>query len=211
MRAALALVAVLALPARAIAGDAAAPPGARDDEPDAPPEIDPDPRAVEEAREANLVPVSVREGFAIGVAVGPAIQIGYSVPGASGTGGSFNLRFGTVASPRWVWLLEIGTTTYESKATGEINSSAVFSVGGQLYVNEAFWLRGGAGLAAFTRREDGMREEEAKGGFGVMGAGGFDLLRRGGLALSIEGASHLARYREGTIFGASLQLGLSWY
>lgn len=204
-RRALGIAAALAwAPAAAFAGETP------DDDDEVRP-IVPDSRAVEEAREANLVPVSVREGFAIGVAVGPAIQIGYSVADASGTGGGFNLRFGTVASPRWVWLLEIGTTTFKSSRAGTLNSSAVFSVGGQLYVNDAFWLRGGAGLAAFTRRNDTTMEERSGGGFGVTGAGGFDLVRRGGLALSIEATSHVARYREGTIFGASLQLGLSWY
>ena len=36
-------------------------------------------------------------------------------------------------------------------------------------------------------------------------------LRRGGLALSAEGAGTLALYRDGTVIGFALQLGLSWY
>jgi hypothetical protein len=36
-------------------------------------------------------------------------------------------------------------------------------------------------------------------------------VRRGGLALSAEGAGTLALYRDGTVIGFALQLGLSWY
>lgn len=198
MRAALALaVALLAVALPAVAA-------ADDDRP-----IKPDPRAVEAAREANLEPESVREGFAIGVAVGPAIQLAYGIGTATGAGGGFNLRLGTVASPRWVWLIELAATAFPHDNTA--NQSAVITVGGQLYVRPAFWLRGGAGFASFTRRA-GDTETEQFGGLGGLGAAGFDLIRRRGLAISAEGASTLALYRGGsTVIGISLQLGLSWY
>lgn len=177
------------------------------------PAIRPDPRAVAEAREANLVPESVREGFAIGLAVGPAMQLGYGISESSGTGPGFNLRVGTVASPRWIWLLEISTTAYraeDDRGVARVNQSAVVTFGGQLYVNDAFWLRGGPGFATFTRRTEDT-ETASFGGLGVVGAGGFDLLRRGGLAMSAEAMTSLALYRDGTVFGAALQLGVSWY
>lgn len=171
--------------------------------------IKPDPRAVAAAREANLEPESVREGFAIGVAVGPAVQLAYGIGTATGSGAGFNLRLGTVASPRWVWLLELGTTAFPHGGTA--NQSAVVTFGGQLYVREAFWLRGGAGFSSFTRRA-GDTETEQFGGLGALGAGGFDLFRRRGLAVSAEGATTLALYRGGsTVIGVSLQLGVSWY
>ena len=151
--------------------------------------IRPDPRAVAAAREANLEPESVREGFAIGVAVGPAVQLAYGIGTATGSGAGFNLRLGTVASPRWVWLLELGTTAFPHGDTA--NQSAVVTFGGQLY---------------------GDTETEQFGGLGALGAGGFDLFRRRGLAVSAEGATTLALYRGGsTVIGVSLQLGVSWY
>ena len=139
-----------------------------------------DPRAVAAAREANLEPESVREGFAIGIAVGPAVQLAYGIGTATGSGAGFNLRLGTVASPRWVWLLELGTTAFPHGGTA--NQSAVVTFGGQLYLREAFWLRGGAGFSSFTRRA-GDTETEQFGGLGALGAGGFDLFRRRGLAV----------------------------
>lgn len=170
----------------------------------------PDPRAVAAAREANLEPESAREGFAIGIAVGPSVQLAFGIGNATGGGGGFDLRLGSVASSRWVWLIELAATAFPHDGTA--NQSAVLTFGGQLYVQEAFWLRGGAGFATFTRREArGAMPAEQFGGLGGIGAAGFDLVRRGGLALSAEGAGTLALYRDGTVVGFALQLGLSWY
>ncbi|MBK9036703.1 MAG: hypothetical protein IPL61_36545 [Myxococcales bacterium] len=171
--------------------------------------IRPDPRAVAAAREANLEPESAREGFAIGIAVGPAIQLGYGVGNATGGGGGFDLRLGSVASKRWVWLLELAATAFPHDGTA--NQSAVVTFGGQLYVHDAFWLRGGAGFASFTRRDAMDAQTEQFGGLGGSGAAGFDLVRRGGLAMSAEGMSTVALYSGALVVGVSLQLGLSWY
>lgn len=193
--------------------DTAAAPGADDDPEDRP--IRPDPRAVAEAREANLEPESSRSGLAIGFALGPNVQVSSGLRNASGTGGGFGLRFGTVASPRWVWLFELASTHYQQleDTTGQtkINSSTLFTLGAQLYVKEAFWLRGGGGAANFTRR---VRNEDPTANFwgvGVIGAGGLDLLRRRSLAISFEVLTTLARYRDGFVGAGSMQLGFSWY
>lgn len=169
--------------------------------------IRPDARALAEAREANLEPTSVREGFAVGIALGLAAQFGVGVSGASGGGGGFDLRLGTVASPRWVWLIELAATGYTA-GDEKINQSAVVTVGGQLYVNDAFWLRGGLGYASFHRRNN---TEPDLRGLGALGAGGVDVLRRGGLALSVELAVTVALYGGEQIVGVAPQLGLSWY
>ena len=157
----------------------------------------------------------MREGLAIGVAFGPNIQLGFGIRESSGTGGSFAVRFGTVASPRWVWLLEIASTAYLQKdEDGEdrTNQSTLFTLGGQVYVKEAFWLRGGGGLAHFTRRTETMgRATTSFWGAGVIGAGGLDLFRRRSLAISLEVLTTLARYRDGSVAGATMQLGFSWY
>lgn len=181
---------------------------------DEPEPIRPDRRAVQEAREANLEPESVREGLAVGVAAGPNVQIGFGIDKSTGTGGSFAVRFGTVASPRWVWLLELASTAYqETDAAGgdKVNQSTLFTLGGQLYLKDAFWLRGGGGIANFTRRVRTMDAESSFVGVGVIGAGGLDVLRRRSLAVSLEVLTTLARYRDGFVAGGTLQLGLSWY
>jgi hypothetical protein len=174
----------------------------------------PDPRAVAQAREANFEPLSVREGFAIGVALGPSMQLGFDVAEASGTGGGFGLRLGTVASPRWVWLVELAATVYRRRNDDgvlRLNQSALLTAGGQLYLREALWLRGGVGLASFTRRDENDRADETFYGVGSTAAAGYDLYHDGGLAWSIELLSLAARYRAGVVLGGSLQLGLSWY
>ncbi len=195
------------------ATSAVAQPGAEIDEPEL---IKPDRRAVAEAREANLEPESLRQGLAIGVAFGPSMQVGSGISQATGTGGGFAVRFGTVASPRWVWLLEVATTVYRQKITGQddhkLNQSMVISLGGQLYLKDAFWVRGGGGPATFTRRLEGEDEVSARfWGVGVVGAGGLDVMRRRSFAVSLEALAALARYRDGYVGGGTLQLGLSWY
>lgn len=176
--------------------------------------ITPDARALAQAREANFEPESVRDGFAIGVALGPSMQLGFGVDEASGTGGGFGLRVGTVGSPRWVWLLELAATVYRRQndaGVQRLNQSALFTFGGQLYLREALWLRGGAGLASFTRRSENDRADASFYGAGVTAAAGYDLYHDGGLAWSFEVLGLGARYRDGVVLGGSFQLGLSWY
>ena len=208
----LTLAALAVAPAMSVAATAA--PGAADDDPEDRP-IRPDPRAVAEAREANLEPESSRSGLAVGVALGPNVQVSSGLRDASGTGAGFALRFGTVASPRWVWLAELASTHYqqleESTDTTKINSSTLFTLGGQLYLKEAFWLRGGGGAANFTRRTRNEEPTASFWGVGVIGAGGLDLLRRRSLAISFEVLTTLARYRDGFVGAGSMQLGFSWY
>lgn len=174
----------------------------------------PDARAVAQAREANFEPLSVREGFAIGAAIGPSMQLGFRIQDASGTGGGFDLRVGTVASPRWVWLLELAATVYRQQSDGggvRLNQSALLTFGGQYYLRDALWLRAGSGLATFTRRNDGARADETFYGLGSTAAAGYDLYHDGGLAWSFEVLALGAMYRDGVVLGSSFQLGLSWY
>ncbi len=181
---------------------------------DEPPALRPDPRAAAQAREANFEPVSVRDGFAIGAALGPSMQLGFKISESSGTGGGFGVRVGTVASPRWVWLLEFAATVYRREDdTGKVrlNQSALITVGGQLYLREALWLRGGVGFANFTRRTENLVADSNFSGVGVTAAAGYDLYHDGGLAWSIELLSLSARYRTGIVLGGSVQVGLSWY
>ena len=203
----LACAAVLAVGAGAAAADEAPP------STETPPPR-PDARAVSEAREANFEPVSVRDGFAIGAALGPSMQLGFGIDESSGTGGGFGLRVGTVASPRWVWLLELAATVYRHQEPGgavRLNQSALLTFGGQLYLREAIWIRGGVGFASFTRRTENGAADDSFSGVGVTAATGFDLYHDGGLAWSLEVLSLGARYRDGTVLGGSMQLGLSWY
>lgn len=187
-----------------------------DDTDDEPAPIKPDRRAVAEAREANLEPESLRQGLAIGLALGPSMQVGSGIQQATGTGGGFAIRFGTVASPRWVWLLEVATTVYRQPIPGQedskLNRSAVITLGGQLYLKDAFWIRGGGGPANFTRSiENSDLVTASFWGFGVVGAGGLDVMRRRSFVISLEALTALARYRDGYVGGGTLQMGFSWY
>jgi hypothetical protein len=209
------VLALLLAPAAAVAQPSATPADDKADEPEDKP-IKPDKRAVAEAREANLEPESQRSGLAVGFAFGPNLQISSGLRDASGTGGGLAIRFGTVASPRWVWLAELASTGYQqhddATNSNKINSSTLFTLGGQLYAKDAFWFRGGGGPANFTRRTDRGGDPSASfWGFGFIGAGGLDIVRRHSLAISLEVLTTLARYRDGFVGAGSMQLGFSWY
>ena len=183
------------------------------DDADAP--IVPDDRAVRAAREANLEPTRRREGLALGVAVGPTIQVGFGIEEASGNGGSFDVRIGTSASDRLAWFVDVflaGLPREGDTGRNKLNQSAFLTGGGQLFLLEALWLRAGAGFSSLT-----LRSEESQGdavtfnGLGVLVGGGIDFLRRGRFALS-GGLTILSGvYADGFVSSGVLQLALTWY
>lgn len=186
-----------------------------DDKPD---EIVPDKRAVRQAREANLEPERLREGFAIGVSIGPTMQIafGQALKEASGTGGSFDVRIGTSASERLQWFLDFmlaGTPREGDTGKNKLNQSAGLVVGMQVFPLEALWLRGGVGVASVLLRSETMIEMEANSrtGLAVVAGGGIDFLRRGRFALSGQLTFLTGIYRGGAATAAVTGIGLTWY
>jgi hypothetical protein len=164
-----------------------------------------------------------RSGFAIGLSVGPALFMGSGdLESKKGVGGDFNLRVGTSAGPRFLWLLEAQIGGYlveidnkEIMQTQTIfNSTFTLTLGGQLYVREALWLRGGLGVAAF-REQLGRNGPTVKGspreGLGVIAGGGYDLFRRGIFAFDLEVVTSGAIFNDSFIGHSSLLLGVVWY
>ncbi len=180
----------------------------------APPPSPPDPAAAAQASEANLEAPGERSGFRIGAALGPATQLGFGVDESSGAGFGVSLRVGTAASPRLAWMAEVVLTGYRaendaSKAT--TNTSSLTVLGGQLHLRESFWIRGGAGFATFARRTESGPANRVFAGVGVAGGAGFDVVRRGGFALSLEACATTAFYRGGTVIGGFGALGVMFY
>lgn len=180
----------------------------------APPPSTPDGAAQAQAEEANVEAPHDRAGFRIGAAIGPAMQLGFGVDESSGTGPGVSVRIGTAASPRFAWLLELAYTAYLAKNDAfqtTTNTSGLAVLGGQYHLRDSFWLRAGAGLAVFSRRtESGPRNRDFVG-VGTVVGGGFDLLRRGGFALSIEVCGTSAIYPDGVILGGFGGLGAMFY
>jgi hypothetical protein len=164
-----------------------------------------------------------RSGFAIGLGLGPALYMGSGeLDSKKGVGGDLNLRVGTSAGPRFLWLLEAQIGGYLVEVTNLelmeketiFNSHFTLTLGGQFYVREALWLRGGLGLAAF-REQEGRNGPTVEGspreGLAVIAGGGYDLFRRGIFAFDIEVATTGAIFGDAFIAHSSLLLGVVWY
>lgn len=162
-----------------------------------------------------------REGFAIGVAIGPGIFKGAGgMDELQGVGGDLDLRVGTTAGGNLLWMLELVAGGYLVEVTdaggvdSTYNALTTLTFGAQIYLREALWLRGGAGFATFLEREgrSGVVDEDSRrAGAGFIGGGGYDFFRRGRFALSLELASTVGAFRSGPLGQASVLLGLAWY
>lgn len=200
---------------------AVAPSVARADEPPAEERVDadeivPDGKARRMAAEANLEPVRRREGLALGVALGPSLQIGVgeALEEATGTGGSLDLRIGNSASDRLAWFVDlfVAAAPREDDASAvNINRTTTLTGGLQVFVLEALWLRGGLGLATLDLKSELMPEKRSHSGLGGIAGGGIDVLRRGRFALSGDLTFVSGLYKGGFVTALVAQLGLTWY
>jgi hypothetical protein len=167
-----------------------------------------DDRARTQAAEANLEPTRLREGFAIGIAIGGGMQVGFGIEEASGTPGAGSLRIGTSASDRLAWfidLIQAGTPRRGDDGGAELNRTNVLGAGAQIFALPTLWIRGGAGLGHLK-----LNSESNMGGYyglGMYGGGGVDFLRRGRFALSGEVEFISGLYKDGLVSAVVFQLG----
>lgn len=162
-----------------------------------------------------------REGLVFGFGIGPALYRGArDYQDLQGIGGSANVRIGTTATERILWLIELEAGGYlEDEETIEgsdktYTTLSSLTLGGQLYVREALWLRGGVGfasLAAQAGRKGAVDPDSQRGGLAVIGGGGYDAFRRGRFALSLELFMTAAAFRGGPVAQGAGLLGFSWY
>ena len=166
--------------------------------------LDPQQLETEEADEPEAV--FKREGFAIGVGLGSALFLGSGEQSYARTGGgSFSLRLGTSAGENLLWFVQLDAAAY-----GKKNSTSLLGLGAHYYFRERLWARGGVSLANLVRPEEGGKNS-TEGGLALVGGLGIDVYRRGIFAIDLEvGLSH-ARYENGTLSLALIQLMANWY
>lgn len=175
------------------------------------------------ARAGGPEPKSHRDGFAIGVAVGPSLFKGTGdLDPIQGVGGDFQLRLGTTASEHLLWTLELEYGNEVVEVTGPANNQDTrfntlgrLSVGVQYYPGEApWWLRGGVGVASFVSKDSKngpVDESTRRSGPALTAGGGVDVLRRGRFAVDFElcvTASELEQSFLGHVAG---MVGVAWY
>jgi hypothetical protein len=179
----------------------------------APPPSPPDPAATEQATDANFDEDAPHHGFRIAAAIGPGVQLG-GVPSSTGGGGGLSLRLGAAASRRVALLFAVDLTTILEQPKGgslTANTSSVFSLGPQVYLREALWVRAGVGIASFQQRVGTATQgQHLYGGPGGEVGVGVDFLRRERFAMAIEVNAMAAIYRDGFVGGGFLGLGLQY-
>lgn len=165
-----------------------------------------DPEQLETADDDEPEAAFKREGFAIGVGLGSALFLGSGEQSYARTGGgSFSIRLGTSAGENLLWFVQLDAAAY-----GKKNSTSLLGLGAHYYFRERLWARGGVSLASLVRPQEGG-ENSTEGGLALVGGLGTDIYRRGIFAVDIEvGLSH-ARYENGTLSLALLQLMANWY
>ena len=122
----------------------------------------PDPAAVQ-AGEANLEPIASRQGFAVTLAAGGGVTLGFGVNDSTGTGGAGVLRIAHVATPRSLVTLELvfgGLLHQVQEGMGPtaetktyVNQVSNVLVGGQFYANQALWFRIAGGFGRYLGNE----------------------------------------------------------
>ena len=179
-----------------------------------PPPSPPDPSAIEQASDANYDEDAPHHGFRIEAAVGPASQLSFGIDQSSGRGPGVSIRLGAAATRHVALLFSVDVTSYLSQVAGkpvELNSSTIFSLGPQIYLRDAIWLRAGIGFGSYQRRSNSATAPQHlyTGGGGQVGAG-YDVVRHDRFALSIEITLLGAIYREGFIGGGIFGVGIAY-
>ena len=160
-----------------------------------------------------------RQGFAAGVSL-MGIQISGlgGVEEVGGPGGGLALRVGTSAGRNLWWMLQLHSATDPQKRGPSTNRASVINLhtsvtlGAQLYLQEAFWLRAGAGLASVLIPETQFVSGEEKAGISFAGAGGYDIFRPGSVSLSIELNVIVNTYPgDGATVGLGLGASANWF
>ncbi|MCG8420842.1 MAG: hypothetical protein MJE77_23215 [Proteobacteria bacterium] len=157
-----------------------------------------------------------RKGFAFGISAGPRQISALGIDNVGGPGATFALRFGTTAGENLLWIFQFeNTTDPQSNSVGgnpTLNNYTSLTLGVQYYVQEFFWVRGGAGVAGLLIPASNGKESKEKGGVAFSAAGGYDIFTRGIFALSLELGLIANLYSgEGIVVGLGFGAATNWY
>jgi len=130
------------------------------------------------------------QGFTIGVSLlgGGFASTSCCPIGGNNIAGAASLRWGVVATPRVIELLELdGASALVRNRSGEgrgeldTNTYGAVSLGAQYYLEQVLWVRGGVGFAGYSIRRESDEVAEGnlqRSGIALRGGAGFDFLQR---------------------------------
>jgi hypothetical protein len=179
----------------------------------APPPSPPDHTAIDQASDANFDEDAPHHGFRIAFAAGGGFQLG-GVPDSTGGGGGTSIRLGAAASRRVALVFAVDIMKIAAKdptVSFTDNASVVLSVGPQVYLREALWLRGGLGLASFNQTLQGATQSHPLyGGIGGTFGVGVDLRHWERFGISLEVDTLGAIFDRHLVAGGFLGLGVHY-
>jgi hypothetical protein len=169
----------------------------------------PDPRAQEQASEANLQSIAPRAGLTFSAALGGGMVLGKSV----GRGPAASFRLGHVATSSTILTLELTGGTALHGQGGQTFHDDDFSLmaGGQHYTSPSLWIRGAAGGGVYTTDQPAPMGRTAHPQVSAVFGAGLDLARWRYLVLGLEVFSVASINREGLLVSSGFCLGLSYY
>jgi hypothetical protein len=199
---ALALLAAVAVPARAHA-----------EAPADPPEVDD--ASVEAASEANLESQAPRRGTTLSLSVGAAATFGFGIDDSTGRGGALSIRVGHVMTPRALMTFEVTSfaTLHEigmAPTTLLTNTDVNLLVGVQQYTSPSLWVRAAGGVGAYKLERGAMPTLHYAGPTSAVGIG-IDIIRHHYLVVAIEAVTTGMLNRDGVLISSTLGVGVSYY
>lgn len=156
-----------------------------------------------------------RDGFAIGLGVGPGFFLGMAGHGELlGVGVASSLRLGSTAGANSLVIVQLDSVAYlAADATDEkhTNVHSTLSLGFQYYLRELLWMKSGVGVATLAERQTEGATETLSKGLALMGAVGYDAFRRGSIVVDLEVTLGVGIYGDGAIAELGTAIALNWY
>jgi hypothetical protein len=158
----------------------------------------------------------VREGFTIGLGIGPAVVLGArELEHVRGIGGGFSFRVGTAAGPDLVFLLELAAGAYLTEKmttdSATANEHSLLALAVQHHLRPALWWKAGLGSGRFAERDAAGQRDDHRVGPGYLLALGAELFRTGQWLVDLELVTSGVGYGAASSAHLGLHLAVQYY
>jgi hypothetical protein len=129
-----------------------------------------------------------------------------------GVAGSFELHLGGMLTPRLAIMGDFWFNLHPIPDYDATTRHSLYMAALQFWPTDKLWLKGGLGPSTMTVSDNYSGYGNAETGFGIMGAGGLELLQAGNFALDAQIRLGRGFYSiGGDVFVWALMIGANWY
>jgi hypothetical protein len=151
-----------------------------------------------------------RDGLVIGAALGGGTIAASDCP-ACGGGLAGEFHIGGMLNPRLAIEFD-ASTIWHPYGDSQTLTNSFFLGALQYWATDQLWLKGGIGLAEITLSDNiDPSFGTSESAFGVMGAGGFEIVQTPSFALDLQLRIQHGTYSGGGATNLALLVGLNWY